>query len=172
MYLEFLPNELVYAGVPMKKAGAGKYLRCVNYAERICGGVVELFLGNVTASGPDWFTVCVAPDTTVAEIWCGSRLLPLEERRVGNSVLVGPLQWYGTTARALGAWTIQNRSTGTVVKVRADGSGLLAEDSTGVRFHISLTSRHNGYRGKVGDRVRFTRGKDDIGRLALSVSDL
>lgn len=166
MNIDSLPNELVYAGARVTKAGPGKWNRCVNYNDKMPSGILELFLGNIVRTGPDWFTVCVVPDTTVAEVWCGSGLLPGDAARPGRSVLVGPLQWYGQLPRALGAWLVENRSTGVIVRVRGNSSAEIAEDQTGIRYYLPSIRLLDASIGEMGSRVQFTRAQTLKGPLA------
>lgn len=152
MNINNLPNELVYGVSIITKLALGKWNRCVEYAEMIGSDKMELFLGSIAASGPIWFTVCVVPNSTVSEVWCGSRLLPPEERKTDTPVLIGPLLWYSKMPRALGAWLMENRSIGTALRVRANGTGY-GRGPDRNPFSPSFSSdarRFSGLRGNQG----------------------
>lgn len=170
MNIDPLPNELVYAGGPIKKIGPVKYAQSVQYAETIGGGVVDLFFGNITETGPEWFVTCVVPASTVEKVWCGSHLLPPEWRLPGTPLLVGPLHWYpGNVPRTLGAWIVEEQSIGRGVRVRPNGTGEVAENQTGARYFLPSIKLHDGSIASIGAKVQFTRAAREPRLMARSV---
>ena len=181
------PKTLPFHGSVINKAGAGNAPGSTAYVNHTTGQTLDLFQAQVVQVGPHYALVAVVANEALGTVRVDHHLLNGSgSARIGDELIVGPLEFLPAGPRAQSAWRTclapqhrqpqrnvclaPNRCRGVITRVAATGAfGQAIETPSGRPFFVHHSQLQSGAALRIGCPVSFIPAKTPRGWSALEV---
>jgi cold shock CspA family protein len=188
-----MPNSLPFQGGLINNAGTGRAAGSTSYLNHVTGQSVDLFKAQVAQVGPLFALAEVADNKALGKVRVDHNLLNGSgPAQLGDTLIIGPLQFLPAGPRAACAWpagrpSLQRpqparppmrphqappawRNKGTITRVAQTGAfGQVTDERDGQQYFVHTSQLQRGALLRIGAHVSFLPARTPRGLSAIEV---